>query len=199
MGLGRVLRSVWHVLPVAPTLYVYHHGQASPVISLLVMTTAWSLGEAYRLTHPTVNARLLAFAGSGLRSAEARWPTGTFFYLWGVTCTLCCFSLDAAVAGLLCLQFADPAAAVVGGALGRWRGPSLRSGKSVGGFVTAWIVASLVVLCHAAHLRNGREGNLWAAPPIGLCAALAESFGPIDDNFALPLASAACASAFLLR
>ena len=192
---ARVMRAVWHVVPAVPTLVLYHRGHSPPNLAVGAAAVAWSLAEAVRLRQPALNARLRELMGSGMRTAEMSRPTGTFFYLWGVVLTLMCFHPDAAVAGILCLALADPAAAFAGQAMGpRFRGPALREGKSVGGFVVAWAVASLAVFIHMLTLRDGIAGSSLVAPWVGLCAAVAESFSPMDDNFALPLVSAACAS-----
>ena len=203
-AVGRLLRVAWHVFPMVPTLYGYHAGfNAAPVLRVLwPLAALWTTGEVVRLCiSPKINRLLCRAAGTLLRPAEHQKPTGSCYYLWGVISTIYLFgdiNLDAAVAGLLCLCLADPAAAVVGQVLGRWRGPPLRSGKSVGGFVAAWVVATIAVTLHAHHLRDGRKASCWAAPFVGLCAATAESFSsPLDDNFLIPLASAACASRWL--
>lgn len=199
MRRGAALRAFWHVFPAAPTLYIYHANHAPPTFWVFIAAIAWSLFEIYRLTRPEFNERLLRAAGDGLRRAEASRPTGTCFYLWGVATTLYMFTPDAAVAGILCLALADPAAAIVGQSLGRWRGPSLRDGKSCGGFAAAWAVASFAVALHAITLRGSQEGRVWAAPAVGLCAALAESYSVlVDDNLALPVLSAACAGQWLV-
>lgn len=151
-------------------------------------TARWILGpialgllvlDALRLLHPPSNA--LFFRAFRLLASprEARGLASSTWYALGIALAVLLFPLEHAVTGILVLGLADPSASYVGQ---RWgRRPFL--GGSVAGTVVFLAVAAAVLLSR----------HPWGVAAVSVLAVtLAERKSwPLDDNFAIPLVSAA--------
>lgn len=141
--------------------------------------------EIVRLRSPFVNARFVRAARPLLRPAEHGKISGTPPFLAGCLAAAVLFPLPVAIAGILFLTFGDVAATTVGERFGRTR----IGGKSLEG-TAAFLAASLVVSLLLASFPQ--------APPFGALAVGAVTAAavellplPVNDNFTIPVASAA--------
>lgn len=158
------------------------------VLSPGAPTTRWLFGTALAITFLTDMARLrfgalnrLCFRAFGalLRPREADGLSLTWF-LTGVFAVLWFPGERAAVAALLVLAVADPAAAVVGRLWGRHR-----VGKGTWEGTLAFFATAAVTLTPFV--------GVWAAGPVSAVVAGAEAFSTkLDDNFVIPVVTAAC-------
>jgi len=145
-------------------------------------TVIWISFEAARLKRPGLNGFFRQRFGFLMKTREARSPTGVAYMLAGSTLALLLFSQPVAVAVLYFIALGDPAAAVVGKAVGRVR---IYRARTLEGSAVMFVVC----------LALGRffADISWSAAAVGaLVAALAELYsGQIDDNLTVPVLSGA--------
>ena len=186
---GKAARRLYHALGgcVLPMLALVLTREAL-LLFVGFVAAIFVLGEALRLSVPSLNRRLMSlFSGmsSSFKETEAAKPIGTTYLIVGSFLTFVLFPRDVAVTALFFAAVGDPAAAECGERFGR-----LRIGKkSVEGTV-AFLVSSLLV--GGILLWAGLQIN-WVAVVVGaLLAALIELVPiPVNDNVAAPLVSAA--------
>ena len=136
------------------------------------------MADIARLRDPRLNALFFRAFGSLASAREAVGIASSTWFLAGVFLTWALFPARVAVAGILVLALADPAAGTVGRLWGK-----RRLGKgTVAGSSTFLLVAFAVL---AAHL----------GPTAGLVGALAAAAveavsGRIDDNLTVPVTAA---------
>lgn len=132
------------------------------------------LMDGLRLTNPKLN-RMFFQAFTPLASPrEAGKVASSTWYVGGVLLALLLFPRSVALAGVLVLALADPAAGVVGRAVGT---RSFGAG-TVQGSVTFALVAFLCLLPFAPW---------WAALAAAVAATLVEALPwPVDDNLTIP-------------
>lgn len=135
--------------------------------------------DGFRLVNPRLN-RLFFQAFSYLVSPrEVRKVASSTWYLLGVVLALALFPREEALAGILVLALADPAAGFVGRTWGR---RPFGSG-TLEGTAVFLAVAFVTILPFAPW---------WAALAAGAAAALVERTPwPVDDNLVIPVTVAA--------
>lgn len=147
-----------------------------PVVAVLAgATTAAFAFDRLRLANPRLN-RLFFLAFRPLASPrEAARVASSTWYLLGMTLSLALFPLQVAIAAILVLALADPAASYVGR---RWGRRALGGGTVEGSLVFA-ATAFLVLV------------PLTGPGPAGAAAVLGAAFEtlrwPLDDNLVIPL------------
>ncbi|MGW8268023.1 MAG: diacylglycerol/polyprenol kinase family protein [Longimicrobiales bacterium] len=148
------------------------------VASLGALLVILLLLDLFRLAIPELN-RLFFRSFILLASPrEATRPASSTWYVLGILLTLILFPRDAALAGILVLALADPAASAVGQ---RWGRRKLGAG-TVEGSLTFTVVAFGAL-------------TPWASWPQALGAALLTTVvealpWPLDDNLSVPLVAA---------
>ncbi|OGW62981.1 MAG: hypothetical protein A2V83_11020 [Nitrospirae bacterium RBG_16_64_22] len=181
-----LFRKLWHVgggILIVSTLAFLPRVETLTAMALLF--AADLAVEIVRLRNPAVNARFVRFAASLIRSSEHGKISGTPPFLAGCLAAAVLFPLPVAIAGILFLTFGDVAATTVGERFGRTRigGKSL---EGTGAFLAASALVSLgvVLFPHAPPL-----GALIAGA--GAAAAVEFLPLPVNDNFTIPVVSAA--------
>lgn len=157
-------------------------GTGDLVGALLVLFALLAGLDALRLTTPRVNLLFFRSFRSFASPREAGRPSSATWYVAGVDLTLLLFGTESALAGILVLALADPAASVVGR---RWGRAPLGKG-TVEGMVVFLAVAGLAA-------------STVAPPPAAVCAAIGGAAveplrWPLDDNLTVPLAAGAAAA-----
>lgn len=138
--------------------------------------------DVVRLRDPRLNVLFFRSFRSLVSPREARGPASSTWYVAGGLLSLLLFGTDAAVAGILVLALADPAASVVGR---RWGRVPVGRGTVEGSatfLVVAALAASAVVSVPAA-VRAAVGGALVEPLP-----------WPLDDNLTVPVAAAGAAA-----
>ena len=131
--------------------------------------------DAVRLYDPDLNRRFFRVFVALASPREARELASSTWYLLGVLLTLLLFPRAYALAGILVLALADPAASVIGRVWGRT--PFL--GGSVRGTIAFGSVAFLVLLLFVPW---------WAALATAVATALMEASSlDVDDNLVVPI------------
>lgn len=141
--------------------------------------------EIVRLRSPSVNDRFVRMTAPLLRPAEHGKISGTPPFLAGCLAAAVLFPLPVAIAGILFLTFGDVAATTVGEQFGRTR-IGAKSLEGTAAFLAASVLVSLGVTLFSS------------IPPLGALVAGAATAAavellplPVDDNFSIPVASAA--------
>lgn len=141
--------------------------------------------EIVRLRSPSVNDRFVRMAAPLLRPAEHGKISGTPPFLAGCLAAAVLFPLPVAIAGILFLTFGDVAATTVGEQFGRTR-IGAKSLEGTAAFLAASVLVSLGVTLFSS------------TPPLGALVAGAATAAavellplPVNDNFTIPVASAA--------
>lgn len=152
------------------------------IVTVSAVTSAWLVFDATRLSSPALNGFFQRHFWFLMKTKEARTLTGASYMLAGSVITLILFSQPVAVAVLLFISLGDPAAAIVGRAVGRVR---IYKGRTLEG--------SLAMFAVCLPVGYFIAGVSWPAASLGaLVAALAELYsGQIDDNLTVPILSGA--------
>jgi dolichol kinase len=152
-------------------------GIAVAGLSALVLT-AFML-DALRFSNPRTNELFFRAFGKLASPREARRIASSTWYMVGILAVVALFPREVAISAILVLGLCDPAAAWVGRRLGR---RSFLGGTLEGSL--AFFAVGVVILA----ARHAWPAALAAAA----AAALAERRSwPLDDNLAIPIASAA--------
>lgn len=154
-----------------------------------------------RLMDPNVNSKFVRVASRTMRPAErlAIRLTSSTAYMAGILVSLSVFGKRVAVLACLYLAFVDTAAAFGGRAGSLWLGPNwnrkvgwcvvtspwgvVRSEKSIGGFVAAFVTAAII---YAVMIENANVAKMAIS---GIIGGLSEAvtIDGIDDDLSLPL------------
>ena len=189
-------RAGWHVLAVGVwgVAALAIHYQAVPLLhpdsarKAFVFAVWWGFAtmvvwEALRRQFPALNRtpvlRLVLRSHERVREVT----TATYFMLALLVC-IKAFEMDTIAAAIFVTACADPAARIVGTAMGRHRWP--RSKKSVEGSLGCFAVTAVIVL-----LVVGRPVSAVSAGALVAAAELViPAFLPrfLDDNFWIPVA-----------
>lgn len=150
---------------------------------------AWSMEIGRRLS-PALNAKLVRFFSPIAHAHERHQTNSSTWYMTALTLLAAFAPQAAAELGVLVLGLADPAAGAIGRRWGRTR---IRAGRTVEGtlgFVLVGMAASFLWLIASGF---GHSSALLLAAVAGVSGALAELTATrrFDDNFAIPLVTAA--------
>lgn len=174
-------RRVFHAfnavfIAVAITLLDWSNGTLLAVLGGVVVV---ALGfDLLRLRNARANVLFFRAFGSLASPREAGGIASSTWYAVGVLTVVALFPRDVAIASILVMGLADPAAAAVGNAIGRR--PFL--GGTLEGSAAFFVTSALVLT-----LQHGWTAAVAAA----LTATLAERRSwPLDDNIAVPLVCA---------
>ncbi len=153
---------------------------------------AWT-AETLRRFSPTVNAALMrAFAPIAHAHESHRVNSATWYSTALILIATFC-PMYACAAAVMVLGLADPAAAAVGR---RWGKIKLRAGRSLEGTLAFALVGSVTAFAVLGLFYSGQFGSLGlivlASLATGVAGAIAElgSGRVVDDNLAIPIASA---------
>lgn len=164
-------------------------------------TLSWSM-ELSRRVSPKINERLMHLFRHVSHPHEAHQINSSTWYATALLILAATFSPRLCLIGVAVLGLADPAAAIVGRRFGRLK---LVNGRTLEGSLTFAVVGAatslgLLLLLSGSALPDLTSGGaVWVALAAGVTGALAELFSRrVDDNFSIPLASAAGAWVALL-
>lgn len=148
-------------------------------VAAWAVAAALLIGDLIRLRIPTANALFFRLFRSLASPREAEGVASSTWYAVGIAVAVTFTPAPVAVSGILVLALSDPAASYFGR---RWgRRPFL------GGSVEGSLLFLLVTLAVLAP-RHGWAVALAAALPVTL---LERRSWPLDDNFTVPVATAA--------
>jgi dolichol kinase len=150
---------------------------------------AWSMEIGRRLS-PALNAKLVRFFSPIAHAHERHQTNSSTWYMTALTLLAAFAPQAAAELGVLVLGFADPAAGAIGRRWGRIR---IRAGRTVEGTLGFVLVGALVSFLWLLATGFASSHALVLAAVAGVSGALAEltSTRRFDDNFAIPLVTAA--------
>jgi dolichol kinase len=175
-------RKAFHALNavlIASVIAVLEPSRGIAVAGLSVLTLAAFAIDALRLSNPRANEIFFRAFGKLASPREARRIASSTWYMVGILAVVAVFPREVAISAILVLGLCDTAAAWVGRRLGRR--PFL--GGTLEGSL-AFFAVGVVILA----TRHAWPAALAAAA----AAALAERRSwPLDDNLAIPIASAA--------
>lgn len=182
----RLFHAVNGVLVVAALLIL---DPSWPVaVGVLAVVTVGCLAlDAVRFAWPALNRLFFRLLRPLASPREAEGVASSTWYMLGVLASVAAFPRHVAVAAILVLALADPAASWIGR---RWGKRPLGGGSWLGS--ATFVVVSGVVILALAWVPGTGTGGLLAALAtalvVALVTALAEAFsGPLDDNLLVPL------------
>jgi dolichol kinase len=194
----KFVRNIWHcaagvVLVILYGLVSREEAQAALNFALF----AFALLEGSRMVFPRWNDYLVDKALRYLfRQSERNRLNTSLWYLLGLITIVFFFSKQANQIAILILAIGDPAAAIVGQLYGKTK---IFRGKSVEGSITFLGVAFACSLIYILCLGNTTlPAAIAGAIVIAMASCATELFTvKIDDNFSIPVISAAVASFFV--
>ncbi len=193
-------RSIFHMtsalVSLAFLLVVFTPTQL-PWVAGSIAATFWML-EALRRPFPRFNVLLMRFFRPIAHVSEAHRVNSATWYMTALTLLALTGNAWICAVGVAVLGFADPAASFVGR---RWGTVELVNGRTLEGGL-AFVGAGTLMAALALQLTVPRPG--WAlaiaiAFVASLTGAVAEMMSRrLDDNFTIPMVSAATVGAILL-
>jgi dolichol kinase len=161
-------------------------------VAATFMIAGWGM-EAARRSSPAVNNVLMKVFAPVAHPHERHGINSSTWYTTALLLLGLFAPLRAAEIGVLVLAVADPAAGLVGRRFGRTR---IRAGRSLEGTLGFFVVGGVAAACWLSLV------HAMAWPAAGLLAAAAAAVGALtelgstklDDNFTIPVATAAAAA-----
>jgi dolichol kinase len=188
---NEVLRKLFHlgsvVIPVGTILL----GSELMVLLLSISAVLLVAIEVFRAASPRLRHLFNRGFGFMMRHREMHSGTqggvvltGSSWMLLAYAPLLWLFPVEVVIAAFLMVSLCDPAAALVGRSIGRYR---MRSGKSLEGSL-AFLLAGIAAAAITGAIQPGF--SIWIGIAGASAATLAEAFpGPFDDNFIVPVAA----------
>jgi dolichol kinase len=181
-------RKIFHSLSLVYLGLYYLLGIEAFIFGLTLFIVAEGTVELIRLKEPAFNQMLMSYFGGIHREAEASKISGVLWTSLGCLMTVILFGDQPVLValGLMHLALGDAAAALIGKSMGRLKFSIKGRTKSVEGSLACFAACLLAAKC---------LGFAWpAAVGASVAATVVEALPvPIDDNFWIPLASAATA------
>ena len=161
--------------------------RGSATLLLGGITATYFIFEILRLFSSRANEFLVRRLRLLMRRGEVREVTGTGYYLLGACFTVALFDPPVAIAAILFLVVGDPAAAIVGKAIGRIR---ILQSKTVEGSFACLATCFLIGLA-VFHQVGARWPDAARLAVVGAIAAALVELLPlrINDNVTIPLIS----------
>ncbi|HVJ88470.1 MAG TPA: hypothetical protein VM580_01625 [Labilithrix sp.] len=157
------------------------------VAACVFALSAWSCEVTRRLS-PAFNARLMRVVKRFAHAHEWRKVNSATWYGTALMVMAFVMPLEAAEVGVVVLALADPMAGIIGRRFGRHR---LASGRSLEGALAFACTGTLASLAWMHTMGTFDGSRLAVGLAAGIIGALIELFVSIDDNFAIPLGTAA--------
>lgn len=183
-------RKIWHTSGVLLIVFIFDQlpilgAQMAALVASIILISL----DYRRLQDPKLNKFAQKVLGPVMRSRELTNLSGLSFLLAGLLILVLFFPPDIIRLSLIFLAFADPIAAFVGQ---KWGRDQLVEGKSVQGFLAAFVACAFATGAYLYYYNLGVERLFIIAPLAGLSGAIAESLPikKLDDNFTLPVLSA---------
>lgn len=196
-GLGRPQvvqwpRKIWHILAAVIIVSIYLFIPAKFSVKMTVFGCFTSLAlicDVSRLLWPKFNAQVVKDLQKYMRKREVNHLNSMTFYALSSFLTCLIFPKATAILAVLYLGFGDSLASIIGVKWGRHR---FGNRFSLEGSLTFFAVCAGITLFYPL-LVPGFHGPLWLLALLGgLIGALSERVFPrLDDNFVIPLFSAA--------
>lgn len=166
-------------------LALFFSPQVAVVVGLAAVTAIFLSFEVMRLGLPSLNRWFVRWFAPLLRREEGTGLTTSSYFLAGCMITVLAVPKHIAVPAILFVALGDPAAT----AIGLWKGHIRPWRRSVEGHIACLVVCLLVGSLLACTL----EGLSLTVAIVGaVSATLFEALPiPLDDNFTIPVGSAA--------
>jgi dolichol kinase len=197
---ANLTRAFFHLCGATTGILILHFIEDRALVlgvAVAVAVAAWAM-EISRRRSAAVNDWLMWLFGKVAHPHEREHVNSATWYATALVILAGCFSPLANAIGLAVLGVADPVAGMVGRRWGSWR---LRSGRSVQGSL-GFVVAGALAAFGAARVLYPEVAwtvALLAALAGAVAGAVAERVSTrFDDNFSIPVVSAAFASLALL-
>ena len=189
-----LIRKLYHVAGgmIAPVLYVFIVDKTAILAISLVCTAIVFAFEYFRLKTPAFNDFVLDRVPVGLKSDERNRVAAHAYIVVAFFLVILCTHRAVAIPAMAFLACGDPAGAIAGTAWGRHkigRGPKSYEG-SVACFLVSLLVGGVLALCIGSSTAPAVP--LWILA-VGAAVATATEVWhwKLDDNFVIPVASAA--------
>lgn len=184
-------RKVWHMSGVFVIFLAYSYLPQS--VALAAALVAWLLFvplDFVRQSRPALNDWVVHAFRPIMRRNELKKLAGTTYLLSGVLLLVLLFPRPIVSISLLFLAFADPIASFVGI---KWGKDKIFGHKSIQGFMAAYFVCAIACFSYLFAKNILMDHIIVVSLLAGLVGALAElvPVSKLDDNFTLPLFSAA--------
>ncbi len=174
-------RKLYHVVSasIIPTIYMLEIFDRDLIIVwVAAVTVAWLAFDFARLYVRPINELFSSLFSFLMKEKEIDQLTGMSYVLIGSTIALLLFPPMVAVASLYFMSIGDPAASIIGKAIGRFK---VNGGRTVEGSVAMFVACLFVLFFLDLNFRAAFGA---------LAAVLAEQFsGSIDDNLTVPVIS----------
>lgn len=201
-------RKIFHILGIG-VVGVTYQATGTPMLTALMVMAAIAfifVGlDLLRFKVPSLNKKVRRDFGPYMRNYELERLSGSSWFLLASLLTIGLFPREAACLGFIHLALGDPLASFVGVRWGRIRLPGGKSLEGSLALFTSCFVAG------AAFLLAAGQVTTWGGAPVALSlgaalliafgaavsAALAEwipTRGRLDDNFVVPVVTAALTS-----
>jgi diacylglycerol kinase (CTP) len=182
-------RKFWHAITVSLMCLFYH--LAPMDWSKKAIIAGWLLfvpADLLRLKVKALNDLAITLFKPVMRETELNKLAGTTYLLTGVLLVVFLFPKNVGLLAMLFLAFADPIASYFGVRFGR---DKLFAGKSLQGFIAAFVVCSLISFLYFTEANLMIDRVIVASLLTGLIGALSEliPIGKLDDNLSLPILS----------
>jgi len=170
-------------------MHIFHQNNLH-LILLSAVTIVMTLIDYFRRNYIPFGKIVNQQFASVMRPEEvAERPMAAVYFVWGILTCFLLFNFEVASLATLYLSCGDPAAALVGIAIG---GPKISSGKTVAGTIGCGCVCAIASILYFQTIKYSVESYLTVAFSGFFVGALAEltPVGPFfDDNVTIPWAS----------
>lgn len=208
-------RKIFHTSIGFITLWLYTQGyQVSQITPVLVAGLAVVGGaDLLRFSNASFNEFYVKVMGFMMREKEISQINGVVYYLAGLIIVFLMFPKDICLLAVLLLSWADTAASTIGRAYGKYTFKITNSKSFAGSFAafvagsaSTWLLYSFFI---PAYGQNNPTGSIFWTPEssrisintlvvtAGLITAASEAVDVCDDNFSIPILSAAFMYAFM--
>ena len=196
----QLLRKLWHMgmMLVVVYLYLYVIPTQKMAITLLLATGGpLILFDYLRLKWKWLNRIAISLCGPFMRKRELLSLNTMTPFIMALFIIVGLFPKPVAVLAIVCLAFGDPAAGIIGIKFGK---DKLIKGKSFQGSLACFTVCTILALVVLTAYGITSHYLFFISLIVGITATLGELFSSkrLDDNFLMPVATAAVTYPLLL-
>jgi diacylglycerol kinase (CTP) len=186
-----LVRKTWHLVMGSIIALAYLAGvdTSTAVITLSCFLGLDLLIETARLRAPSLNEKVMRYAGPFMRSCEVDRMSGIPYYLLSTIIAIGIFPKPVAVLSILYLSCGDPIASLFGILYGH-KSVRLANGKSLIGTAAGVLACTLVSFFFLRSIGIDDQTTLAVALVGGLAGGTVELLPlDLDDNFTIPVVS----------
>jgi diacylglycerol kinase (CTP) len=183
-------RKIWHMSTVSIMALVYIFLPLKVSLACLLAGLVFFVPlDFFRAYSPGLNQALIKLMKPVMRDSEMSSIAGTTYLIAGVSVIALFFSKSVNEMSLLFLAFADPIASAVGITWGKTR----IFNKSLEGFLAAVVVCTAIAFGYTALVPSLTDHRILFCILAGFIGGISElvQIKGIDDNFSMPILSAA--------